>query len=83
MARLAEEAPRVDSRLVILDSARYAAPLHERLGPRERVQILLWGLLLVVFGFALVSFFSAPLMDRDLAVTALLVGSMLILSHIV
>ena len=82
LARLAEGSP-IDSRIVIFDSARYAAPLHERLGPRERVQILLWASMLIVFGLALVSFFSAPLMDYSLAVSALLVGTMLILSYIV
>ena len=48
--------PPTDPQIVILDSERYAAPLHERLGPRERVQIVLWASMLVVFGFALVSF---------------------------
>jgi hypothetical protein len=67
---------------VIRDSERYAAPLSERLDTRDRIQILLWALLLIVGAFALVSFFSAPLMDRGLAITALSVAIMLILSYL-
>src|SRR6185437_12620696 len=68
---------------VILDSERYAAPLAERLGPRDRVQIILWGSLLVVLLLSLLSFFSAPLMDSGLAVSAGVVIAMLVLSYAV
>src|SRR5271170_8114614 len=68
--RLAMESPVFDAREVIFDSERFAAPLSERLGPRERVQILLWSSMAIVGGFALTSFFSAPLMDLDIAVSA-------------
>ena len=81
LAQLMAEEPASRGNVAVLDSERYAAPLLERLGPRERIQLLLWGMMLVVFGFAAVSFFSAPLMDSDLAVSALLVLAMLFLSH--
>jgi hypothetical protein len=77
-----EHAPR-ELTPVILDSERYAAPLAERLGPRDRVQIILWGSLLVVLLLSLLSFFSAPLMDSGLAVSAGVVIAMLVLSYAV
>jgi hypothetical protein len=76
------DGPLADRGGVVFDSERFAAPLSERLGPRERVQILLWGSLLTVGACALVSFFSAPLMDFGLAMSAVLVGTMLILSYV-
>ena len=82
-ARLVHDGPPVSSGAAVLDSERYAAPLYQRLGPRERVQIVLWASMAVVFVCSLVSFFSTPLMDRDLAVSALLIGTMLILSYVV
>jgi hypothetical protein len=81
--RLAMEGPALDTREVIFDSERFAAPLSERLGPRERVQILLWSSMAIVGGFALASFFSAPLMDLDIAVSAVLVAAMLVLSYVI
>jgi hypothetical protein len=83
LARPTLDGPRMDPDRVILDSERYAAPLSERLGARGRVQLLLWGLLLIVGAFALVSFFSEPLMSLDTAVSAVLVTAMLILSYLV
>jgi hypothetical protein len=82
LARLAVEGPLLDPRQVIFDSERFAAPLAERLGARERVQILLWGSMITVGAFALVSFFSAPLMDLDTAIFVLLVAAMLVLSYV-
>ena len=82
LKRLAFEGPQLDARKVIFDSERFAAPLSERLGPKERVQILLWGSMTIVGAIALVSFFSAPLMDLDIAVSAVVVGTMLILSYL-
>ncbi len=82
-ARFAFDGPAArDPRPVIFDSERYAAPLAERLGPRERVQIVLWGTMTIVGFIALVSFFSAPLMDADVALSALAVATMLILSYL-
>jgi hypothetical protein len=77
------DAPSAAAGGVILDAERYAAPLAERLGPRERVQVVLWGSMLLVGLFAIVSFFSAPLMDLGLATAALLVVTMLVLSYVV
>jgi VIT1/CCC1 family predicted Fe2+/Mn2+ transporter len=83
LERLALEGPSVDpTARVVLDSERYAAPLAERLGPRERVQVLLWASLAIVGAVALVSFFSAPLMDEGTAIVAVLVATMLALSHL-
>ena len=82
-SRFAVEAPSAGQSSIILDSERYAAPLAERLGPRDRVQIVLWGSMLIVGAFALVSFFSAPLMDFDLAMSAVAVAAMLVLSYLV
>ena len=82
-AWLTEVGAAVNKRSAVLDSARYAAPLHERLDARDRVHILLWGSALIVLGCMLVSFFSQPLMDYGLAMTALFVGALLILSYLV
>jgi hypothetical protein len=81
-SRLVVEGPAVDPDRAILDSDRFAAPLAERLDARGRVQLVLWGSMLVVFGLALVSFFSAPLMDFDTAIAAVLVAMMLFLSYV-
>jgi hypothetical protein len=79
----AERRAPVEPEPVVLDSERYAAPLAERLGPRDRVQIILWGSLLVILMLSLLSFFSAPLMDFGLALSAGLVVAMLVLSYAV
>jgi len=81
--RLAMKGLALDAHEIIFDSERFAAPLAERLGPRDRVQILLWGSMAIVGGFALASFFSAPLMDLDIAVSAVLVAAMLVLSYVI
>jgi hypothetical protein len=78
--RLRLEPPLVD-RSLVLDSDRLAAPFLERIGVRGRIQFLLWGTMTIVGVFSLVSFFSAPLMDFDLAISGLLVGTMLILAY--
>jgi len=57
-------------RSLIPDSERFAAPLLERIGVRGRVQLVLWASMTIVFAVALVSFFSAPLMDVDVAISA-------------
>jgi hypothetical protein len=75
-----EGAPLLDHQ-VIPDADRLAAPLLERLGVRGRVRLVLWTTMTIVFAIALVSFFSAPLMDADLAVSAALVGTMLTVSY--
>jgi hypothetical protein len=82
-ARFAVEGPSAVPREIVFDSERFAAPLSERLGPRDRIQILLWGSLLIVGAFALVSFFSAPLMDLDIAVSAVAVAAMLVVSYVI
>jgi hypothetical protein len=82
LERLALEGPQIDPTQVVLDSERYAASLAERLGPRERVQLLLWASMTIVGAVALVSFFSAPLMDEDTAVVAVLIATLLALSHL-
>jgi hypothetical protein len=69
-------------RSLIPDSERFAAPLLERIGVRGRVQLVLWASMTIVFAVALVSFFSAPLMDLDVAISAALVGTLLILAHV-
>ncbi|MBV8779433.1 MAG: hypothetical protein JO032_18030 [Alphaproteobacteria bacterium] len=71
------------SRPVVLDSERYAAPLAERLGPRDRVQIVLWGAMTLVGLLSIASFFSAPLMDLGLAMSAGIVAALLVLSYLV
>jgi hypothetical protein len=83
LARFAPERTPVGPREIVFDSERFAAPLSERLGPRDRVQILLWGSMMVVGAVALVSFFSAPLMDLDIAMSAVLVAAMLIVSYVI
>jgi hypothetical protein len=80
-ARLALDGPQIDPRRVP-DADRLAAPFLERIGARERVQLLLWASMALVLAFSLVSFFSAPLMGVDLAMSALVVGMMLILSYV-
>jgi hypothetical protein len=72
----------VDPSRVVLDSERYAAPLHERLDTRDRVQLVLWAAMLVVGTLSLVSFFSEPLMDLDTALAGVAVTTMLILSYL-
>lgn len=79
-ARLALDGPPVD-RSTVPDSERFAAPLLERLGVRGRVQLVLWASLTIVFLVALISFFSAPLMDPGVAISAGLVGAMLMGSY--
>ena len=82
LTRLILDGPADDPRRIVLDSERYAAPLLERLGPRGRIQLLLWAVM-IGFGFcAIVSFFTAPLMGVDLAVETTLVLGMLILSYL-
>jgi len=81
-ARLIAESPPVDPGRVILDSERYAAPLHERLDTRDRVQLVLWAAMLVVGTLSLVSFFSEPLMSLDTALAGVAVTTMLILSYL-
>jgi hypothetical protein len=76
------DGPSVDPGRVVLDSERYAAPLHERLDTRDRVQLVLWAAMLIVGTLSLVSFFSEPLMDLDTALAGVAVTTMLILSHL-
>ncbi|GEM_PF-4522146 len=80
--RFAVERMAFEERQVVLDTERLAAPVLERLGPRDRIQLLLWAGMTVVLGFALASFFSAPLMDPDLAIYGVIVTTMLILAYI-
>ena len=81
--RVAAEAPPTAAERLVLDCERLAAPLAERLGPRDRVRIVLWAGLAAVLGCALGSFFSAPLMGAGLAWTALLVAGMLAVSYLI
>jgi hypothetical protein len=80
-ARLALEPQLPEHRSLVLDSDRLAAPFLERIGVRGRIQLVLWGGMMIVGVFSLVSFFSAPLMDFDLAISALLVLTMLVLAY--
>jgi hypothetical protein len=80
--RLAIDGASVDPGRVVLDSERYAAPLHERLDTRDRVQLVLWAAMLIVGGVSLVSFFSEPLMNLDTALAGVAVVMMLILSYL-
>jgi hypothetical protein len=80
-ARLALEPASPEPRPLVLDSDRLAAPFLDRIGVRGRIQLVLWGTMTIVGVFSLVSFFSAPLMDFDLAISALLVLTMLILAY--
>jgi len=82
LARPAIEGPSVDPDRVVLDSERYAAPLHERLDTRDRVQLVLWAAMLIVGAVSLVSFFSEPLMSLDTALAGVAVITMLILSYL-
>lgn len=79
--RTAFDGPAVPPSLM-LDSDRLSATLSERLGARGMIQLLLWFLLAAVGLGALVSFFSAPLMDPEFAVKAVLAGALLVLSYI-
>ena len=79
-ARLTFDPP-PESRSPVLDSDRLAAPFLERIGVRGRIQLLLWSGMMIVGVFSLVSFFSAPLMDFDLAISALLMLTMLVLAY--
>jgi Flp pilus assembly protein TadB len=81
-ARLAVEGPAARSDRVVLDSERYAAPLSERLDARDRVQVVLWGAMLIVLAVAIVSFFTEPLMDLDTAIAGVTVTMMLVLSYL-
>ena len=78
----AVDGPPVDPHHVVLDSERYAAPLHERLDTRDRVQLVLWAAMLIVGTVSLVSFFSEPLMSLDTALAGVAVTTMLILSYL-
>jgi hypothetical protein len=80
-ARLAREPASLEPRPLVLDSDRLAAPFLDRIGVRGRIQLLLWSGMTIVGVFSLVSFFSAPLMDFDLAISALLVLTMLVLAY--
>jgi hypothetical protein len=80
-ARPALEPPSPEHRSLVLDSDRRAAPFLDRIGVRGRIQLLLWSGMTIVGVFSLVSFFSAPLMDFDLAISALLVLTMLVLAY--
>ena len=64
------------------DSERLAAPFLERIGPRGRVQLLLWGGMSIVGCCTIVSFFTAPLMELSTAMSVVLVTAMLILSYV-
>ena len=80
--RLAFEALRFVSPSTMLDSDRLSGTLSERLGARGVVQLVLWGLMSAVGACVLVSFFTAPLMELDLAVKAVLAAALLALSYI-
>jgi hypothetical protein len=82
-ARLAMNGPVARSDRVVLDSERYAAPLSERLDARDRVQVVLWGAMLIVLAVSIVSFFTEPLMDVDTAIAGVTVTTMLILSYLI
>jgi hypothetical protein len=82
LTRLAVDGQPADPVRVVLDSERYAAPLHERLDTRDRVQLVLWAAMLIVGALSLVSFFSEPLMSLDTALAGVAVTTMLILSYL-
>lgn len=79
--RRALDGPAVPSSLM-LDTDRLSGTLSQRLGVRGMIQLLLWGLMAAVGAITLVSFFTAPLMELDLAVKAVLAVTLLALSYI-